>query len=342
MIFVYLSLTLLTAVLGAFTDIHAGRVKNKHLIVALIIWLALVICESIFKHSLVIPTYPFTLNAGLAFITATIFYLADIWAPGDCKLYIIMAIIFPMNAYVIRDGNIFPALDFVIYAFALGYVALLTIIIIQQMSGKKSKSTGNAIKINFKHSFSIIASIGMISAIYTMLDIYATDFFYANRMLCTVSVIGIICLLQKRMDKVRQIVGLIGLIFSLIQCIAYNSWFNAFLGLIVSFVIAIIIEVINSRAYVNAYREISHDEVRPGMILSFSTLWAMQKCIDPELPQTTTENRRSRLTIRQAEAVRTWCKNAKRNIIIVEMIPFAPFIASAVLVQVLRFLCLGR
>ena len=337
---VYLSLTLLIAFLCALTDIQTGRVKNKHLIIAGMIWLTLIIYESIFGDSKVISLFPiFALNVGLAFITAIIFYLTDIWSPGDCKLFISVSVIFPINAYVVRDGNIFPALNFVIYAFAFGYIALLTIIITRQIRGKKIN--GNAINLNFKHSISVISNIGIISVIYNVLEIYTTNFFYANRMLCALSAIGIICLFQKKIDKIRQILGLIGVGFFMIQSIFYASWFNTCFALIESFVIAVIIEVINSRLYANTYREISHDEIRPGMILSFSTLWSMQRCIDPELPRTTTENRRSRLTESQADAVRTWCKNAKRNVIIVEMIPFAPFIALAVLLQVLYFLCWG-
>ena len=108
-----------------------------------------------------------------------------------------------------------------------------------------------------------------------------------------------------------------------------------------SLVIASAIEIISSRVRANTYREISGDEVKPGMILSFTSLWAMRKCNDPELPKTTTENRRSRLTQTQAEAVKTWCRNTHSNVIIVEMMPFAPFIAGAAVIQVLRFLILG-
>lgn len=338
MTFVYLSLTLLVSVLGAFTDIRSGRVKNKHLNIALIIWLALVISEAIFNHSYVTSIFPFVLNIVLTFITALIFYLIDIWAPGDCKLFIVISIIFPFNAYIVRNGNIFPALDFVIYAFALGYVVLLINSIIRHLRG--SKNADNTVKINLKNSLSVMLNTGIILFLYSMLDIFAAEFFYSNQMLCTLLIIGAACLIQKKFGNLRKILGFIGLIFFLSQSIVYNSLINACLSLIESLIIAVILEFINNRAYENIYREISQNEIRPGMILSFSTLWAMQKCIDPDLPRTTTENRRSRLTERQAEAVKTWCRNARSNVIIVEMMPFAPFLAGAVLIQILRFLCL--
>ena len=333
MIYVYLALALLTAIFGAFTDIRAGCVKNKHLTIALLIWFSSIFIESIFERSLAISLSAFVLNVLLAFITALIFYFTDVWAPGDCKLYITISIIFPMGAYVVHEGNIFPALDFVIYAFGVGYIALLIMSI-----GRHNKIKANKfIRPNKVHILSILSSIGIISTIHILLEMYAINFFFANQMLCTLSSIGLVCLLQQKADLVRKILGFSGMICFLLWTTAYGSWFDACLSLLESLIIAFIIEIINNHTYANTYREISKDEVRPGIILSFSTLWAMQKCIDPELPRTTTENRRSRLTERQAIAVKTWCQNARRNVIIVEMMPFAPFIALAVVIQILRF-----
>lgn len=343
MTYIYLSLALLVSTLGAFTDIHSGRVQNKHLIIALLSWLALITGESIFMHSLNISVSSFCINVVLAFITSLILYLTDIWAPGDSKLYIVISIIFPMHAYVVRTGNIFPALDFVIYAFAAGYIALLVIIFIRRSKGR-NHGIKNDTKpdLRLKHIFSIMANIGTISVVNNVLDIYAADFLYANLMLCTLATIGSICLLQQKANTIRMIIGFMGLSYFIYQTTVYEAWLNVCLGLFQSLAIATVIEFINNRAYINTYREVSMEEVRPGMILSYSTLWAMQNCIDPGLPKTTTENRRSRITERQADAVKTWCKNAQSNVVIVEMIPFAPFIASAVLIQILRFLILKR
>ena len=337
---IYLGLTLLVATIGAFTDIRFGRVQNKHLVIALATWLILIISESIFLHSfsLVIPIFSLTLNVALAFATSLIFYLTDIWAPGDSKLYIVISIIFPMHAYVIREGNIFPSLDFVIYAFAMGYITLLAIIILRKAREKRNGTERDTkLKLSLNHILSILTNIGAISCVNTILDIYAYPFFYANQMLCILATIGLICLLQQKTNTVRKILGFIGLLYFLFQTAIYDSWISTCLSLGKSLVIASIVEFINNRAYANTYREISEEEVRPGMILSYSTLWAMRNCIDHELPRTTTENRRSRITERQANAIKTWCRNAKSNVIIVEMIPFAPFIASAVLIQILRF-----
>ena len=296
----------------------------------------LVVSELFFLHSSSINIFPIALNVILSVITTVIFYLTDIWAPGDCKLYITISLIFPVRAYVVKEGNIFPALDFVVYAFALGYIFLLA------MTFSRSKAEKVNLRPNFsiKHYVSILANAGTISFINIMLNTFAPKFFYANQVLCILSLAALTFILQKKADKARKITGFTGLIYILVQSILYRSWLNVLMSLAVSLVIASAIEIISSRVRANTYREISGDEVKPGMILSFTSLWAMRKCNDPELPKTTTENRRSRLTQTQAEAVKTWCRNAHSSVIIVEMMPFAPFIAGAAVIQVLRFLIL--
>lgn len=334
----YLALVLFVAGLGAFTDIFSGRVRNNHLIIALILWIVLAVNEALFLHSSSVNILPLALNVIFSAVTAIIFYLTDIWAPGDCKLYIIISLIFPMNAYVVREGNIFPALDFVVYAFALGYIFLLAMALSHRTAAKMNLSPN----FSLKHYFSILANTGTISFLNIILNTLTPGFFYANQVLCILSSAALIFILQKKADTARKIIGFIGLIYIFCQSILSGSWLNVFMSLALSLVIASAIEIISSRVRANTYREISGDEVRPGMILSFTSLWAMRKCNDPELPQTTTENRRSRLTQRQAEAVKTWCRNAHNNVIIVEMMPFAPFIAGAAVIQILRFLLLGR
>lgn len=335
---VYLALVLSAAVLGAVTDIRCGLVRNRHLLIALVLWLILAISEFLAVHSSSVQVSSLALNAVLAFAAAVIFYLTDMWAPGDSKLYIIISIIFPMRAYVVRKDNIFPALNFVIYAFALGYIFLLAM----------SLSHKTAHKINIKpllsprKALSVLTNASIISSLNILLDTLAPEFFYANHMLCILASIAFIYLLHKKADTTRNIIAFICLIYILVQSILRNTWLNTCTSMFVSLIIASVIEIISSRVSVNTYREISGDDIRPGMILSFVSLWAMRKSTDPELPQTTTENRRSRLTQRQAEAVKTWCRKSGNSIVIVEMMPFAPFIAGAVVIEILRFLCLGR
>ncbi|MBQ3398693.1 MAG: hypothetical protein IJG51_07385 [Synergistaceae bacterium] len=335
---IYLALVLFVSVLGAATDICFGCVKNKHLITFSMIWLVLAVSELCILHSSSVLRFRLLLNVILSLVLAVIFYLTDIWAPGDCKLYIVISLTFPIRAYIVREGNIFPALDFVIYAFGLGYIFLLVTTFMRKTFVKKD------IKLSFslEHSLSIMFNAGMVSLLQILLNIFSPRFFYANKMLCILFSVALICLLQNKAALVRKIVGFTGLICLLINGILYGIWFNVCISIAESLVIASAIEFISNRVRINTYREIPGEKVRAGMILSFSTLCFMQKCTDPELPKTTTESRRSRLTRNQADAVKNWCKNSGSSVVIVEMMPFAPFLAGAVIIQVFRFLLLGH
>ncbi len=333
----YLLLVLFIAVQGALTDIKSGCVRNKNLIIVLALWLIIAVSEYFILHLSSVLTFELAINMILAIIVSIVFYLTDIWAPGDCKLYIVISLIFPMRAYVVRKGNIFPSLDFVIYAFTLGYIFLVITTVIHKAAIKMNIK----LKFNIRYSLSILANAGIMSFLNILLNTFAPEFFYANQMLCILSSVTLIFLLHKKAYTTGKIIGFLGLIYILAQSILCNMWLSTFVSFTVSLAVASVIEFISSRVRVNTYREISGDEIRPGMILSFASLWAMRKCLDPELPQTTTENRISRITQRQAEAVKTWCKNANSNIVIVEMMPFAQFIAAAVVIEILRFLVLG-
>lgn len=338
MIPVYLGLVLLSAILGAYTDIYFGCVRNKHLFFALIAWLILILTEHFLLNSSSLHVLPLALNVSLSVIVSVIFYLADIWAPGDCKLYIVISLIFPVNAYVKREGNVFPSLDFVIYAFALGYIFLIANTLRRKEFGTMSIN----LKFNLKHVLSILENTGTILFMNTLINTFVSEFFYANQMLCILSSVMFVCMIQKKADALRKITGIAGLACSMIQCTFLSSLLNIFMNMAISLITASAIEFITSRVRVNTYREVSCDEIRPGMILSFASLWDMRKCIDPELPKMTTENRRSRLTENQSEAVKRWCRNSGRNAIIVEMMPFAPFIAGSVVIEILRFILLGQ
>ena len=205
----YLVLVLSTAILGAFTDIRSGRVKNIHLIIALLVWLLLAVSERFILHSSSVLIFSLALNVLFALITSVIFYLTDIWAPGDCKLYIVISIIFPVHAYVIRKGNIFPALDFVIYAFALGYIFLLAMTFTRKTGAKMNLN----LNFSIKHSISVLANAGIISCINIIQNIFMPEFFYANQILCILSSAVLICLVQKKADRMRKITGFMCLIY---------------------------------------------------------------------------------------------------------------------------------
>lgn len=334
--FVSIIPVILISIFGTITDIRYGRVKNSHLLITLGIWVVLVVIKSIFIKQFVLNT-AWGINICLAFVASLIFYLTDIWAPGDCKMYISIALVFPMNAYIIKEGNVFPALDFIIYSFAIGYIVLLVGILSRQFADEhKSNMSVFSFHFSWRRAHSILSNIGIFLAIDTLLYFLIENFYQANLMFCTLLIIGLICLIQETAPRIRLFLGSFGLLYYFVQAIIYRTWYNNMVNLGISIVLSVVLEIVNDASHTNTYRMISGDEVKPGMILSYTTIIAMQNCIDPIIPHTTTENRRSRLTKSQAEAVKAWCNNAKSDVVIVEMIPFAPFIALSVGIIILQ------
>lgn len=343
MTYLFLGLVFLVVWVAAITDIRYGRVKNIHLIIALVIWLALIFVTTLSHHIIEQEWFAWLLNLGFSIVASIILYLYDIWSPGDCKLFLFIALSYPLEAYTVRMGNVFPSLDIIVFSFTLGYIFLLISTFIKP--GKNSVPSAHPqqpLLLVRDRIISILANIGLLSSFYAVLDLYFGDFLYANEMFCALILIGLISLLQNRFEHACRILGFIGLLLFLSRMVINAAWIDMLFGVIRGLIISLIIDILNQRIGKNTYREIPGEEVNPGMILSYVTIWDMQNCIDPDLPHTTTENRRSRITQRQADAVRLWCKNAKRNVIIVEMIPFAPCIALAVCVLIIRFFILKR
>jgi len=148
-------------------------------------------------------------------------------------------------------------------------------------------------------------------------------------------------LLQKWKPLIKTLTGLLCFLVYLFILLRSNSGQTG-LFLLQAFLVAVLIELLNRKMAHSNYREINGTEITAGMILSYGTILCMKKCIDPDLPRTTTEDRRSRLSQAQAEAVQRWCKNAKRTAVIVETIPFAPFIAAATLLEILKYFIFMR
>ena len=333
MIYVYLFIAFLTAGIGAYTDIRSGHVNNMHLLFGIVLWIIAVIIDKLFLKTAVILPSLFITNICLALVASFLLYITDIWAPGDCKLFLVLSLIYPLTRYATKDGNIFPSLDIVIYAFALGYLWLIA----SHFFSKSSKASSSIFHLTLPDVKSYIISMAFFASISVLLDQYLHDFYLANQMLFILITFIVISVLQNKAPVLLTIFGIAGLFFFVYQTIINQSWLYSLLSLIASFVLVTLLNTVNDKARKNTYREITGDDVKPGMILSYGTIWNMQNCIDPNLPVTTTENRRSRINVTQANAVKTWCKNAKCNITIVETIPFAPFIAASLVIQFIRF-----
>jgi Zn finger protein HypA/HybF involved in hydrogenase expression len=209
---------------------------------------------------------------------------------------------------------------------------------------RKDEASRKIIAVNVMKDFqwtrivNIVANVGLVSIIDMGFQYVLPDFFISNRSLCLLCIIAVIYLANKKTPVIRNIIGFVGLCAFFTITHLNRIWLSMIITISQSFVISVIVEILNERIDKNNYRTIEGVDIKPGMILSHISVQDMQNCVDPALPRTTTETRRSRLTVSQAQAVRLWCKNAQRDVTIVEMLPFAPFIAVATIIHIVRFI----
>ena len=334
----FLALAFAIAILGSVTDIRYGKVKNKHLLIALVVWIISSLIYTIAWHGeFVFPFYYYGLNFVLSIGFSIVLYYLDIWAPGDIKLFLLLVLIYPFSCYVCKPGNIFPSLDIVIFAFASGYLFLLSSSILHKDTANAKDFILNDSKTLKRKLLNLFSNIGFFSTVNLLLQLYLPEFYKANHSLCILITAGLIYIFGKKTPKAKNTTGYCLFISFIILSIISKNTKQFFFNTIESILLAAIFGEMGRIIENNSYLEIDGKDVKPGMILSYTSVWAMQKCIDPNIPRTTTESRRSRITPEQAEAVKTWCQITKRTITIVDMLPFIPMLCFGLLTEILRY-----
>ena len=336
MIYFYLFFALTSVLIASYTDLTIGKVKNQQIIISLVIWLlSLVISILTAGIDNYLSFWPYILNFLFSFLLSLFFYFTDIWAPGDIKIFLLLVLIFPFQCYSCKMGNVFPSLDIIIFSFAAGYIYLLvkSIFYPQRNSPQSSKqSFFSAEKCKF-----FISNVGCCCSFHLLMNYLFPEFYHSNYSLFVLLSVGLIYYADKHFHKIKYTAGFILLILFFIISVLTGYYKEQVISIIVSFLLAALLNELDSIIGKNSYAEIQGTDVRPGMILSYLTILNMQKCIDPDIPRATTESRRSRITPAQALAVQKWCKNTRRSITVVEMMPFVPLISVSVIIQIIRF-----
>jgi hypothetical protein len=319
---------------GAYTDIRFGVVKNRQLVVALLGATLVSLLQWIQGPPSASEIYDWGINITCALGLSVVFYLQDLWAPGDAKLFLCMAAIYPRGLYAARVGNVFPSLNFAVSAFALGYLYLVFQALVRH---ERVSSVDISSCFGSGKAKDYVINVGIAIGLQAMLGVFWPAFFTENKALCLLVIVSIGIAARRYVPRARVAAGAIGFLYYLFEIIRWCSWLSFGSMLLYALVLAVAIQLLQALTKSAVYRDVSADGVHAGMILSLGSVVAMQKCIDPDLPRRTSENRRSRMTQAQAEAVRRWGEKTGNPISIVEMLPFAPFIALSAIMEFGRF-----
>ena len=180
----------------------------------------------------------------------------------------------------------------------------------------------------------MVTAFGFSMLINNLLSTWFSTFYESNRTLCILMIIWGCFLLGKQPQWVMITVAVlsgIGIMISPSTRVLLPSYS---FGFVLSGCVALLMGVLTRTMRKSNYQEIAPGQLVAGMVLSAYTYTRFP---NPTLlsQDRWVESRRSRLNQEQADAVRAWALRKKEPVLIVRMIPFAPFIAAGTVLELL-------
>ena len=327
LIYAQFLLIILVCLISSFSDCSTKKIYNKNLLIFLI--LSSITYLILFNFIKFDNIYLYLINLFISTIVSYLFYYYKIWAAGDAKLFILVIYMIPYSVYKISNKMIFPALYIIMIIFSVAFLCIiiesLYLVIIKSKKITFKSYFNNDI---FSYLFLYIEGFLVSNIINTICYNLFYNFYVNNATLLYLVNIAFIFYIYKISEKikVRNVILISALIINLYFIINGMFLLNSFnyKNIIVIFLIILLREVCN----LYNYKEISVNELKEGMVLSYSTVISFYGSNIKKLPHFTTEDTDSRITNEQVESIKRWSKSkkGKDSIIIVRHIPFAPFI----------------
>ncbi len=310
-------------VVVSITDMKEGRVYNKTLLVFTAIAVMLgIVYYGYFARDLIAL---FSLNIVLlAVICLTLFYTHS-FAGGDCKLTIVMGLLYPANYYLMYGQNKLTIVFALGFAIFYGYLYLLATSIEELLKGRK-KLTKEYIK-NYLRSFikSFVSAAVYISGVNLTMIILSINGIAINiwliRLICIVIawIVGKSSFLKKKSAVVSVVVVDIVLGF-VIKTIPFSINPE-------NYILVVILLLCQMTIRTNIYEDVLIENLKSGMILSSLSSMLMQNSRIRGLPKLSTEDLSSRLTENEVNSIKRWANSKKIDTLtVVRKIPFAIFI----------------
>ena len=321
---VLLTLLFGLGIMTTYSDIENGIIPNKWIVMFAIVGsIADIIYYASFAQDV---ARLFLINIMTITVITLMLYITHSLAGGDCKLILIMSLLYPADMYL-TYGNTGVTL-FIIICFAIlyGYVFLAVLSFWKIVLGE-NKFNSNHIKdciLGYMESYIIASSyVTIVNLLSIIFDNNVIGFEHWIVWILCISVAWA----SGRMRKLRNkyLVGGIVII---------DIALSIYIGVLpVSFnprtyMLTAILVLCQMAIRTDLYETIPTVRVKKGMILSTFSSMAMQKSRVKGLPGVSAEDLRSRLSEEEADGVRRWGKtaNGMKEVTIVKKIPFAIFI----------------
>ena len=309
------------------TDFRVGVIRNKTLLIAAsagaivnLIYIVL-FAKSYFTIYL--------LNWGAVSLIAVLLYVFHFWAAGDSKLMIILAFLIPARYYE-NSLLLISSVYYIIFIFFIAYLYIIVESII--LAIKKKEYFHNHIEKHFLKTFvyRYFVSYLYLRTLAVALHSIFGEFYNTNQLFFSFINIFVVLYIHEKEVFLKKEILFILLVFN----IFLGIW-NGLSGICVVDLnilrnYGIVLLAVFLRYLVSGYNyeEIQTSTVKKGMVLAYSTVIGFMPSRVKGLPQTTSEDMRSRITEEEAAAIRRWEKSkyGKASIVIVRKIPFAIFI----------------
>ena len=306
------------------TDIKEGYIYNKTLkkyVIAAIPLIAIYYCY--FARDLFVD---FLLNLLIvSFISLVLFY-SNSFAGGDCKLTIVMTMLFPAKWYFAYNGSLATLFFAIGIAVFYGYLYLLVTAIyelIKKQNIMTKSYISNHLMAFFKSFLSAFVYISAINLLITVLSISGISInIWFTRVICilTAWAIGKYPVFKER----SLILGTIAFDF-IISVIFKIIPFSINPG---NYILVIVLLLCQMTIRTSLYKNILVDELKQGMILSTMSSVLMQNSRIKGLPSVSAEDLSNRLTADEVDSVQKWAKSkGVKELAIVKKIPFAIFLS---------------
>lgn len=316
-------LILLLGILSSVTDIRKGRIYNRMLVAFCICAVVLdAVCYGCIVRE---QCTTFVINVIILAIICLILFYTHAFAGGDCKLAIVMGLLYPANYYISYADNAITLYFTLGVAIFYGYLYLIATSIWRLMKGRNQMSREYVL--GYLHSFaqsylSAIAYTSVLSILALWLWDKGID---VNIWLIRAGCIGISWLVGKYalLQKWYIIAGV--LFIDLI--LGWSIGTMPFSLNPENYILVLVLMLCQMTIRTDMYERVAVADLQQGMILSTYTTILMQNSRVRGLPELSTEDLSSRLTEDEVSAVKRWANSKKIiTVSIVRKIPFAIFI----------------
>lgn len=309
-------------IISSATDLKEGIVYNRHVLIFAVIGVTL----DIFYFGIYARTYLtiYIINCLCIGCISFLLYITHSFAGGDCKLAIVLAILYPAKYYVIYSGSSLTLFFALGYALILGYIYLVGSAILKLVR-KNSKISLAYVKNYFEEFFKSFFRVFIyVSALnYLFIIVMQKGIILNTWMIRMICIMLAIVVGKSKVLKKRYVIFCV----TIVDCVI-GVFFRVlpFSVNVENYILVIILMVLQMITKTNLYKEIELNNLKKGMILSSMASLMMQNSRVKGLPGISSENLKNRLSEEEVESVKRWGKGKNiQSIVVVKKIPFVLF-----------------